>query len=1036
MANNIEYQEQNPVNNIQSNPKIHILSTLALLSGCCGLAYEVLYVRALTAILGDMFYVHAALLSTFLIGIGLGSKLAHRWVRWLWFFEIVTGLYALALPAISKWFAQQQLMATVTASPALTIITTIIFMAIPSLLIGFSIPLFSAYIKAISPDHLSFQGVYKIYNLGAFLSILTVELLLIRFFGITKSLAAIGFINLFNGFVLIFLKIVPTIKLTQSPRSFPKRIILALALGSLSSAVFQMFFLKLFYLVFHPHRENFAIGLAITMLGIFIGAILAARTKTRFESCLLLAALMIAAIYVGYMPLLKLFEATAPLFRKTELLILIHKFIFGCIFALGPMITLGALIPALMRTENEVAGESGLLLFVSSMANAVGYLVYVVLGHPFLQTDALLAILIATMLAASFIAVGFKWNKQHWIGAICSVLLITVLVTQWQERFFYLAHWVNKLKPEDDVIVYKSGGESATLARSEKGVWLSYNGHPSIFVQQKDGENFAEMMVGVMPALFAPRLDKALVIGLGTGITAGATTRVFKETDVVEINDAFYKMMPDLSFASLDIGTNPAANLHLSDGRAYLVGKDNTYDAILNTVSAPTYFSAAKIYTLEFYERVAKALKPNGVYTMWLAVGNMSENGIKTITSGLQKVFKYCRLTQLRGSYYTLTCSNQPIKMRSFDDLPVQPNLKRQLQLSLPGLDLNEFCEDIQLSENIFDHFEEKVPVENTDDHPVLEFMVVRDFQLNEMGRDPFFDRQELLNIDPVNASQINDMDRLAKRANTFYRLGGEAGLYFNNFKNMLSTKKDLVYRFFYHSSFYPLYKEEYDKAENLLKTAIHLSPDYYQAHTRLGKVYESQKLLEQAVNSYKKSLDINPGYIEAALCLGKLFASHNNFNNAVKVYNECISANTNKKTKSNLADVYLNLGYALKQTGKPNQSLEAFNKAVNAYNKILKDRPGLVNTLIKAADALENIGNFKDATKLFRKAVEVDPYDVNIHIKLANSLEKQKLYDDAALTLKKVVSLTSHLGASENAQKKLNDYISAFDKRNPVKNN
>lgn len=49
----------------------NLLTSLALLSGCCGLAYEVLYVRVLTSILGDMFYVHAALLSTFLVGIGV-----------------------------------------------------------------------------------------------------------------------------------------------------------------------------------------------------------------------------------------------------------------------------------------------------------------------------------------------------------------------------------------------------------------------------------------------------------------------------------------------------------------------------------------------------------------------------------------------------------------------------------------------------------------------------------------------------------------------------------------------------------------------------------------------------------------------------------------------------------------------------------------------------------------------------------------------------------------------------------------------------
>lgn len=61
-----------------------MLTVLTLLSGCCALAYEILYVRILTTLLGDMFYVHAALLSTFLVGIGLGAKLAHKWFRWLW----------------------------------------------------------------------------------------------------------------------------------------------------------------------------------------------------------------------------------------------------------------------------------------------------------------------------------------------------------------------------------------------------------------------------------------------------------------------------------------------------------------------------------------------------------------------------------------------------------------------------------------------------------------------------------------------------------------------------------------------------------------------------------------------------------------------------------------------------------------------------------------------------------------------------------------------------------------------------------------
>lgn len=41
------------------------LPTLALLSGVSGIAYEVLYVRLISAYIGNIFYVSAALLAIF-----------------------------------------------------------------------------------------------------------------------------------------------------------------------------------------------------------------------------------------------------------------------------------------------------------------------------------------------------------------------------------------------------------------------------------------------------------------------------------------------------------------------------------------------------------------------------------------------------------------------------------------------------------------------------------------------------------------------------------------------------------------------------------------------------------------------------------------------------------------------------------------------------------------------------------------------------------------------------------------------------------
>ncbi len=851
-----------------------VLTTLALFSGCCGLAYEILYVRILTTVLGDMFYVHAALLSTFLVGIGLGAKLAHRWFRWLWLFEILTGFYAIAIPIVSKWFSHQVVMGSVTSSPLLTILTTTGFIAAPSLLIGFSIPLFSGYSKAYSPNQLSFQWIYRVYNLGAFLSILAVELLLIRRLGVSLSLTVVGAVNLFNGICLILIRTTSLKPSAKKPRSFPRRIIIALALASLVSAIFQMFFLKLSYLVFHPHRENFAVALSITLLGLFIGAWLVAKVGIRFETCLVLVPCFIGLIYLNYLPILRLYQKTAPWMHSSESLILVYKFLFGCIFALGPMILFGALIPALMRNENEVAEESGHLLLVSSLANAAGYLLYVLVGHTLFPTNILLALLACIAVLAALIATGFQFRPVHKILAAGGIVLVILMVFNWKERNFHLANLIDRLKPDDKVTVFKSGAESATLVRSKDSDWISYNGHPSIYLRIKDTINTAEIISGVIPALGAPRLDRALVLGLGSGITSGATSRIFKSTDVVEINNAFYKMMPHISFSNLDIGNNPSASLYLSDGRAFLVNKTGVYDAILNSIPAPTYFSASKIYTLEFYSSVAKALKPDGVFCTWLSVGDMSEEGLNTVLSALRHNFRYCDLRILRGQYYMATCSNQPIHPRKFSELHAQNNLVNILQKGLRGLDLDEFFEDIRISENIFDHFDPNVPRENTDDYPVLEFMVVRSFQLKKMGTDQFFKLQNLYNIDPVRQNELTDINRLVHRAAVFTQFAPD---YFeHNFAPVLKAKPDAVVPYLMLRAKIVFSYGEINEAITYLNTAIRIKPDNAEAHYAIADILAAQGKNDEAIRHYKQALQIKPELTAAREKLDAILKSNN----------------------------------------------------------------------------------------------------------------------------------------------------------------
>jgi len=369
--------------------------------------------------------------------------------------------------------------------------------------------------------------------------------------------------------------------------------------------------------------------------------------------------------------------------------------------------------------------------------------------------------------------------------------------------------------------------------------------------------NTAELICGITPALAAPRLDRALVLGLGAGITAGATSRIFSHTDVVEINDAFYEMMPELRRANLELDENPNASLHLSDGRAFLIGKRGVYDAVLNTIPAPTYFSASKIYTLEFYQRVVQALKPDGVFSTWLAAPEMSEAGVETVLSALRHSFRYCDLRLMRGSYYMATCSNQPVRVRQFDELPVQQNLLEELQRGLRWIDVNEFFEDTRVSANLFEHHTPAVAQENTDDHPVLEFMVVRSYQLGQMGSDPFVAHQHLWNIDPIKSGDTDDPARMARRAGLFLVSG--SGFFQRNFVGFLAENPTVEAAFLVWRAEAMATNGNSEEAIRSLMEALRIEPDCAPAHAVWGAVLASRGDRDEAIDHYRQALEIDP---------------------------------------------------------------------------------------------------------------------------------------------------------------------------------
>ena len=112
-------------------------------------------------------------------------------------------------------------------------------------------------------------------------------------------------------------------------------------------------------------------------------------------------------------------------------------------------------------------------------------------------------------------------------------------------------------------------------------------------------------MVGSFCSLFAPRPDKALVLGVGSGATASAVGLLFDHTDAVEINGVVLENLFRMKAYNFDIENNPKVTIIHDDGMRYVKASSEKYSLIINTVTSPLYFSSSKLYTREFLEAIA-----------------------------------------------------------------------------------------------------------------------------------------------------------------------------------------------------------------------------------------------------------------------------------------------------------------------------------------------------------------------------------------------------------------------------------------------
>jgi predicted membrane-bound spermidine synthase len=721
-----------------------LILVVVMLSGVCGIAYETLYSLILSTYFGNIFYIQAAILTTFLLSIGVGSLVAYKFIKHIWLIEFGIGLYALLTIFL---FNQENLVINFIASlnyqvPIILTLTVALFLIIPASLIGFSIPIMTIYLRENLKRNKgnSFNYVYFAYNLSASFCILVVEFFILRKFGITFAVIFIALINFIISF-LLFKKIkTPEIRkedkidLEDFKKWHGNNKLLALFLVSLASGMFQLIFLKIINIIFGPLNENFSIMLAVVLLGMAGGSFIAYKFKPKYSTYLSLFSLIILISFVFVAPVIYLWAFSQEKFAIEMGFSLLVKLVIVVGFGLLGFMTTGSSIPLLyQRIKKDF--KPGELLAVSSFGNCFGFLIITFFLFEHFDFYFLPIITSAIVILALFVY-SKKIFRMYNLFLMIFFLIFSLMVYYfWPSELLKVGYrrfnsvgsieyFKENFKEAD---TYKKFDNDVSVVKLKDGSrWLTLNGYLTLaFYAGNDVTTLRETILGISPALFSKKQENALIIGLGSGVTAGAAGQVFSEVRVVDINPAMIEIMEEFKENNYDILNQNNVEIVIQDGIVELFQTKEKYDAIINTLTTPTYYSASKFWTKNVYDQISKKLNHDGVYAAWFDT-SIGEKGIKIMAKTLNASFEDCRFVVLNSTYYGTICKNKMIDTNDLNRIDWNRRILdkyEEFEFS-ENYNLNDFLENliIEIDEQKF--IDKKIPL-NTFDRQVLGFQEI-----------------------------------------------------------------------------------------------------------------------------------------------------------------------------------------------------------------------------------------------------------------------------------------------------------------------
>lgn len=703
-------------------------------SGFAALVYQVTWVRLLGLGLGSTSASISIVVSSFFLGMSLGSFFFDRIARTRFgelkayaALELCIGLCGLLLlPILLNLDYLLSFAPAVGTQPVLKLFVTLLLLIVPTTCMGATFPVMTALLAG-SEVRLG-RLISQLYSLNTFGAVAGAALsgfVLIPNLGLDGSIYVAAAVNILigvAGFMLSTsykpsgrLQAAPAIEIApdlseRQTESWNGAAALTLAVTGFASIATQVGWTKYLAVFVGSTIYGLAAILSIFLAGIALGAWLIRPwiDRTRSPEALLALGLLAAGIALlttraglAYLPELQRLLNGADVapgamatirYAALVFLILPPTLLFGALFPLNLKVFCGGLTGV-----KTLVGKAYALNTMASIAGAAfaGFV-----AIPLFGTDRLLFAMAVLVAATALVWIGrttvaSRKVQLGFLGLLAAGVAFAFPGIDYRQLIATVGYdYYSKSGDVPEYLFLKEGkaGVIGLLSYDGDKVKLQNNGLNEAQLTQSNPNDvpLIESLLGFIPYALHKGPSSAFVVGFG----GGTTTRILADTDlseirVVELEPAIVEAGHFVKDGPVSALSDPRVTISFNDARNVLVVEDRKYDLIVSQPSHPWLAGMSGLFSREFWQITRSRLNEGGVFAQWVNLFRMDVPTLKSLLKSFFSVYPQGMVFANSGNII-MVGSVEPLTIdpRRFNSLLAGPVLKSKFASnSIRGVD-------------------------------------------------------------------------------------------------------------------------------------------------------------------------------------------------------------------------------------------------------------------------------------------------------------------------------------------------------------